>query len=179
MWYNTVTGFGNEDMHMFGRALILPAMLLYFALQTHHRDMLAQRSNEGTTWARPQREPGRGKAAGDRDSGFPPTPHPQVVVTDAWTTSKQKTSLPSSLAPIQRKINVCHLLRVKGSSGSGGRPSKPCSCNCCNNVATHRCPKVNLNMVKWFTLAAPGKGPLYWVLKSTFYDSMMHERDKK
>lgn len=49
MLYNTVTGFGNEDMDIFGRAIILPAMLLYFALQTHHYDMLAQRSNEGTT----------------------------------------------------------------------------------------------------------------------------------
>lgn len=53
---------------MFGRAIILPVMLLYFALQTHHHDMLAQRSNEGTARAGPQIGPGRGKTAGDSDS---------------------------------------------------------------------------------------------------------------
>lgn len=158
-------------------SLVEPLFCLPFCFTLHCRRTIMICLLRGQM--RAPREPGKGKATGTVALWPPPTSHPQVVVIDAWTISKQRTSLPSSLAPIQGKINVCHLLRIKGSSGSGGRPSKPCGCNSCNTVATHRCPEVNLNTVKWFALAAPGKGPMYWVLKFTFYDSMMHERDKK
>ena len=74
------------------------------------------------------------------------------------------------------------VLRVEGECGSGIGPSKPSGWDGCNTEVTCRCPGVNLNTVKWCVLSrswgrAWGSNTLHWVLKSTFQECMMHEKD--
>ena len=71
------------------------------------------------------------------------------------------------------------MLRVKGECGTGIGPSRPWGWDGYNTEVT-----VNLNMVKWCVLSRPwgrawGSNSLLWVLKSTFQECMMHEKDKK
>lgn len=82
----------------------LPRCCTWNWLQTHYSDMLL-RSNQGSTGSL---IPGR--AGKQEERHCPPQwlsgPLSQVVVIAAWATSKQKTSLPSSLALVQGKINA-------------------------------------------------------------------------
>lgn len=171
-------GSVNQDIDTFVWAVILRATGLSFELQPYLKDMLL-RSSEAAVMNWSKIGPGGGGMTPEWDSGCLAF-FPQTGCNWCLGPFQTKNQLSFSLALDQCK----QVLQVNSGRDIGVGPSKPWGCDGGNTVTTCRCLEVKLNTIKWCMLSRSwqrtcGASTLYWVLKSTFPDSMMHEKGKK